>query len=108
MAEVFLAFDTLLQRSVALKVLSFEDAPNPHAATAALLREARVGASLKHPNIVATFDVVEEEGTAFIVMELVEGESLRSMIANGAPASLAQKLRWMGEVASALDAAHAQ
>jgi serine/threonine-protein kinase len=110
MGEVFVARDTLLERRVALKVLSYAGESNPHAAAEALLREARLGAALKHPNIVTIHDLGEENGVAFIVMELLEGDSLRSFIS---PPSLAkvpidQKYKWLVDVAAALDSAHGQ
>jgi serine/threonine protein kinase len=75
MGVVYRAHDTLLQRDVAIKVFSggWTDADD----RLRLLHEAQVAAGLSHPNIVTIFDVGETEGTPFIVMELIEGESLR-------------------------------
>ena len=110
MGEVFVARDTLLGRRVALKVLSSERDSDANKSASVLLREARLGAALKHPNIVTVHDLGEANGVAFIVMELVEGESLRSLMT---PASLArvpmdEKYKWLAEVADALVAAHEQ
>src|SRR5919198_1441799 len=79
MAEVYLAHDQLLDRRVALKVLFPEFARDP-AFVQRFRREAQAAANLNHPNIVAVFDWGEEDGTYFIVMEYVEGRSLKEAI----------------------------
>jgi serine/threonine-protein kinase len=105
MGRVHRALDTVLGRRVALKVLATTEG-DPRAAVhaARLLREARAAAALDHPNVVALYDVGEHEGAPFIAMELVEGCSLRRLIAGAAP--WPQRVRWLAEIASALDAAH--
>ena len=79
MAEVYLAHDHLLDRRVALKVLSPEFARDP-SFVERFRREAQAAANLNHPNIVSVYDWGEEDGTYFIVMEYVEGRSLRDII----------------------------
>jgi eukaryotic-like serine/threonine-protein kinase len=77
MGCVYRAHDARLGRRVALKVIS--DAEGVEAeADARLLREARAAAALDHPNVVSIFDVGEHEGTPYIVMELVDGRTLRA------------------------------
>src|SRR4051812_28348632 len=75
MGCVYRAHDPRLGRRVALKVIS--DGPRVADADARLVREARAAATLDHPNAVAIFDVGELDGAPYIVMELVEGRTLR-------------------------------
>src|SRR5512139_2529657 len=75
MGMVYRAHDTLLDRDVAVKVL--HDSGLGTEGRARLLREAQAAAKLNHPNIVAVYDAGEVDGLPFIVMELVEGASLR-------------------------------
>jgi serine/threonine-protein kinase len=105
MAEVYLAHDQLLDRRVALKVLFPEFARDP-AFVQRFRREAQAAANLNHPNIVAVFDWGEEDGTYFIVMEYVEGRSLREAIQADGPLypNLAADLA--GDIAGALGFAH--
>jgi len=105
MAEVYLAHDQLLDRRVALKVLFPEFARDP-AFVQRFRREAQAAANLNHPNIVAVFDWGEEDGTYFIVMEYVEGRSLREAIQADGPlyANLAADLA--SDIAGALGYAH--
>ena len=79
MADVFLARDQLLDRPVAVKVLFPEFARDP-SFVERFRREAQSAAGLNHPNIVAVYDWGQERGTYFIVMEYVEGRSLRDII----------------------------
>ncbi len=108
MGEVYRAYDEMLHRRVAVKLLRrAHDDDGSHGSQGTvrrILREARMAAALDHPNVVALFDVGEHEGTPFIVMELVTGQSLRALI--GTTASLADRVRWMIEIARALAAAH--
>jgi serine/threonine-protein kinase len=105
MAEVYLAHDQLLDRRVALKVLFAEFARDP-AFVQRFRREAQAAANLNHPNIVAVFDWGEEDGTYFIVMEYVEGRSLREAIQAEGPLypNLAADLA--SDIAGALGFAH--
>jgi len=104
MGHVYCAFDTRLQRRVALKVL--RAAPTTlDQGVADVLREARAAAAIAHPNATAVFDAGEFEGLSFIAMEYVPGTSLRRLI--GAPeVALATRLRWLVDIAGALAAAH--
>ena len=106
MGEVFLGHDPRLERRVALKCLRLMAAAGPDAHTR-VLREARAVARLTHPHIAGVYDVLEQDGRAFIVMEYVEGISLAAHMAKGPlPAS---EIRSIGrQLASALAAAHAQ
>jgi beta-lactam-binding protein with PASTA domain/predicted Ser/Thr protein kinase len=79
MAEVFLARDQLLDRPVAIKVLFPEFATDP-AFVERFRREATAAANLNHPNIVGVYDWGEAEGTYFIVMEFVDGQSLSQIL----------------------------
>ena len=79
MAEVYLARDESLDRLVALKALFPEYAREP-SFVERFRREAQAAANLNHPNIVAIYDWGQESGTYFIVMEYVEGRSLRDLI----------------------------
>jgi len=105
MAEVYLAHDQLLDRRVALKVLFAEFARDP-AFVQRFRREAQAAANLNHPNIVAVFDWGEEDGTYFIVMEYVEGRSVREAIQAEGPLypNLAADLA--SDIAGALGFAH--
>ena len=105
MGEVFLGHDPRLERRVALKCLrSSIDSPEGHTR---VLREARAVARLTHPHIAGVYDVLEQDGRAFIVMEYVEGVSLAAHLAGG-PLPAAE-VRMIGrQLASALAAAHAQ
>jgi eukaryotic-like serine/threonine-protein kinase len=109
MGRVYRAFDTRLQRRVALKVLH-PSGGEAAEAVAVALREARAAAAIAHPNATAIYDAHEVDGTAFIVMEFVAGTSLRALIGGlGTPESsppLATRLRWLIDVAAALGAAH--
>jgi serine/threonine protein kinase len=106
MGEVYRARDTRLDRKVALKVLS----PGATIDSERLMRfarEARTGALLNHPNIVVVYDVGSQEGTPFVVSELLHGETLRERMKEGAlPASVAVK--YALQVARGLGAAHKQ
>jgi len=104
MGEVFLCHDSRLQRHVALKRLTKGE---PDGDEAGILREARAAARLTHPNIASVYDVLEHEGRAFIVMEYVEGESLRSRLLRGS-LSPDETIAVGIQLAAALGAAHAQ
>jgi eukaryotic-like serine/threonine-protein kinase len=105
MAEVYLAHDQLLNRPVALKALFPEYAREP-SFVERFRREAQAAANLNHPNIVAIHDWGQEEGTYFIVMEYVEGRSLRDLIRSEAPLDPSQASEITAETASALAFAH--
>src|SRR6516164_142788 len=106
MGEVYRSRDTRLDRVVAIKVLA------AHLADRADLRErfereARAVSSLNHPNICTLFDVGEQDGTHFLVMEYVEGETLADRLQRG-PLPLDQALKYAIEITDALDKAHRQ
>jgi serine/threonine-protein kinase len=106
MGEVFLGHDPRLERRVALKCLS-SAAGSSADSHSRVLREARAVARLTHPHIAGIYDVLEQDGRAFIVMEYVEGISLAAHLASG-PLPPAE-VRLIGrQLASALAAAHAQ
>jgi eukaryotic-like serine/threonine-protein kinase len=104
MARVFLAEDEVLGRQVAVKQLP---SAAPEEALRRFRREARLGASLNHPNIVAIFDSVIDEDSVLIVMEFVEGESLADRMRRGR-VDEREALPILEQVAAALDHAHAQ
>jgi tetratricopeptide (TPR) repeat protein len=104
MGEVYEAEDTRLGRHVALKLLPPEACCVPDALDR-FLREARIVSSLSHPHICVLHDIGEEDGQHFMVMELLEGESLKERIARG-PLPLDDLLDLGVQIADALDAAH--
>jgi serine/threonine protein kinase len=99
MGEVYRAHDSNLGRDVAMKTLPAEFARNPDR-LARFRREARTLASLNHPNIAAIYGLEESDKGDFLVMELVEGETLRG------PLPIATALERASQVAEALEAAH--
>jgi ABC-type oligopeptide transport system substrate-binding subunit/serine/threonine protein kinase len=101
MGTVYRAYDTVLDRPVAIKVLSSSALGTE--GKARLLREARAVAKLNHPNIMTVFDVGEDSGAPFIVMELIAGESLREY----QPATLDETIRIGAQICLALEQAHA-
>jgi len=82
MGEVYRAHDTTLERDVALKIISRGAASDP-AAIRRFAREAQAASALNHPNIVSVFDVGDCDAGPFIVMEVVEGRTLRSLVGKG-------------------------
>jgi len=84
MGEVYRARDSKLGRQVAIKVLGVEALANPDAVRR-FRHEARAASSLNHPGIVTIHDIGELDGQFFIVMELVEGTTLRQLLARGRP-----------------------
>jgi Tol biopolymer transport system component len=104
MGEVYRARDSRLGRDVAVKVLPAELAGNPER-RARLEREARAVSGLNHPNICVLHDVGREGDVDFLVMELVEGETLAQRIEKG-PFAPAELLRVGAQIADALDRAH--
>lgn len=107
MAAIWAADDSLLRRSVAIKVLAEQFAEQPKFVER-FQREARTAASLSvHPHVVTIYDVGEHHGRPFIVMEHLSGGTLADRMSTGRPAR-ADVLRWLGEAADALDFAHAQ
>src|SRR5215831_13002877 len=104
MGTIFKARDPILERAVALKVLSsLEVTPELRAR---FFREAQACARLSHPNIVTVYDMGEDDGRLFIVMELLEGVELRRLIADRTPLALEDKLSIMEQVCNGLYYAH--
>lgn len=104
MGAVYRARDEVLHRDVALKVVS-KSAGLDQSTSQSLLQEARASSNLSHPNICTIHEVGETDGELYIVMELVEGKSLRSLIGNdGLPVE--SVLRYGVQIANALGRAH--
>src|SRR6266478_9019827 len=106
MGEVYRALDTRLDRAIAIKILPDHLSQNPEAQQR-FEREARAISSLNHPNICTLHDVGHQDGTDYLVMEYLEGETLADRLAKG-PLPLEQTLRYGIEIADALDRAHRQ
>jgi len=104
MGEVYRATDDSLGREVAIKLLP-EDVARDEERLARFRREATLLASLNHTNIATLFGLVEDDGTHFLVMELVEGEDLTAHIARG-PLDLDDFFKIAYQIAVSLDAAH--
>src|SRR5438128_5121147 len=105
MAEVYLARDQLLDRPVAVKVLFAEFARDP-TFVERFRREAQSAAQLNHPNIVAVYDWGREGDTYYIVMEYVEGRSLRDLIRERGPVPPQAAARIAAAISDALQYAH--
>ncbi|MDF2697079.1 MAG: serine/threonine protein kinase [Labilithrix sp.] len=104
MGEVYAAVDEDLDREVALKVLGAALDVEPHRRR--FLREARLAARLNHPNIASIHEVGDSDGRRYIVMELLEGKTLRAQMAER-PLTVEQTLSIARDVARALARAHA-
>ena len=106
MGEVFLAEDSRLRRKVALKILLPEVAQDPDR-LARFLQEARAASALSHPNAAHIYEVGESNGSHYLAMEYIEGETLESRL-TGDPLPLAEIISVASQVAEALEAAHAR
>ncbi|MBI5956449.1 MAG: serine/threonine protein kinase, partial [Chloroflexi bacterium] len=100
MAVVYKAYQASLDRYVAIKVLPFFQTQDP-TAMERFYREARAIARLEHPNILTVFDFGEAQGLAYIVMEYVEGGTLKQRL--GQPLDLDTALRVVRQVGAALE-----
>lgn len=105
MANVFLAHDLILDRDVAVKVLRF-DFQNDQAAIRRFQREALAATELVHPNIVSVYDVGEEDGLQYLVMEYVKGMDLKRFIQTQYPIPYAKIVDIMEQILSAVSLAH--
>lgn len=105
MAEVYLGHDLLLNRAVAIKVLRSQYASDPMF-RARFEREAQAAAGFTHPNIIDIYDVGEESGTPYIVMEYVRGETLKTIIEEEGPFDADDVASLLEQVGAALDYAH--
>src|SRR6202046_5383793 len=106
MGEVYRARDTRLDRTVAIKILPQGLAGTPEVRQR-FEREARAVSSLNHPHICALYDVGNQDGTEYLVMEYIEGETLSKRLESG-PLATSDLLRYAIEIADALDRAHRQ
>src|SRR5689334_23429095 len=104
MGEVYRARDSKLKRDVAIKILP-EEFSRDHDRINRFQREAEVLASLNHANIASIYDVSEIGDSRFLVLELVEGETLADRIAQG-PLPLDEALNFARQIGEALEAAH--
>jgi predicted Ser/Thr protein kinase len=107
MGEVFRALDPVLGREVAIKVVTGKLSTDERARVR-FQREAQAAAQLNHPNIITVYDFGEEQGMAFMAMELLEGSDLRELLAEGKLKSLPDKLMVMEQILDGLAFAHAK
>jgi serine/threonine protein kinase/Flp pilus assembly protein TadD len=106
MGDVYVAHDARLDRRVALKLPRREVSESVDRLVL-FRREARAAAALNHPNIVHLYSVEEADGLTFMVMELVQGRTLRELLADGAPLALPRTLAFASQIAEGLACAHA-
>ncbi len=105
MANVYLAYDTILDRKVAVKILR-GDLADDEKFVRRFQREAISASSLSHPNIVEVYDVGEDDGKYFIVMEYVEGKTLKQLIKKRGALTLPEVIDIMLQLTSAIAHAH--
>lgn len=105
MANVYLAYDTILEREVAVKILR-GDLAEDEKFVRRFQREANSASSLKHPNIVEVYDVGESDGKYFIVMEYINGKTLKSLIKKRGALTLEEVVDIMLQLTSAVSCAH--
>jgi len=105
MGVVYRAHDELLKRDVALKLVR-EDVVMQSDRRSRILAEARAASALNHPGITTIYDVAESGEHLFIVMELVEGRTLRQRLASSGPSDPRELAKLGAQIAEALDAAH--
>ncbi|MEH6823435.1 MAG: protein kinase [Motiliproteus sp.] len=105
MADVYKAFDKEINRTVAIKVLKKDNCLDKEYYSR-FLKEAKAAGALSHPNIVTIFDVGEHDGLPYIVMELIEGETLSEKLDQAERFSTKQIIRAMMQLTKALDYAH--
>lgn len=105
MANVYLAYDTILDRNVAIKVLR-GDLANDEKFVRRFQREALSASSLSHPNIVAMYDVGEDDGLYYIVMEYVEGKTLKQLLKKRGSLTLSEAIDIMLQLTDGMAHAH--
>ncbi len=105
MGEVYRATDTRLGRDVAIKVLPPSTANDPERRKR-FEQEARAASALNHPNILTVYDIGEDDGTTYIAMELVEGKTLRELLASDEPVAMKKVLDVAVQTAEGLAKAH--
>src|SRR3989304_802129 len=105
MGSVYKAHDPVLDRMVAIKVMT-EGAAVGTEAHERFLREAQSAARLNHPNIITVYELGEDQGQVFIVMELLEGEPLSRLVGPAPPPPLRRKLAIMIQICEGLGFAH--
>lgn len=106
MANVYLANDIILDRNVALKVLR-GDLENNEKFIRRFQREAKSVSDLSHPNIVEVYDVGEEEGQHYIVMEYIDGKTLKQLVQKRGALTVAEVIDIMAQITDGLKSAHA-
>jgi serine/threonine protein kinase len=107
MAHVYRATDTVLGRKVALKILTQAGAADDET-KARFFQEARVASNIRHENIISVYDFGEDQGRPFMVMEFLDGESLRSAIKHGRAGDFSNRMRIALQVGRALDYVHSK
>src|ERR1700730_8822589 len=107
MSNVYRAQDTVLGRQVAIKILTKEGAADEESKTR-FLQEARMASNIVHENIISVYDFGEDQGRPFMVMEYLEGESLRAAIRTGRTGDLTQRLKIALQIARAVDFIHSK
>ena len=105
MANVYLAYDTILDRNVAVKVLR-GDLATDEKFVRRFQREALSASSLSHPNIVEVYDVGEDNGSYYIVMEYIEGKQLKQLLKKRGKLTLNEVVDIMSQVTDGMSAAH--
>ena len=105
MANVYLAYDTILDRDVAVKVLR-GDLSNDEKFVRRFQREALNASSLSHPNIVEVYDVGDDNGQYFIVMEYIEGKNLKDLIKKRGKLTVTEVVDIMSQISDGLSVAH--
>ena len=105
MANVYLAFDTILDRNVAVKVLR-GDLAHDEKFVRRFQREALAASSLSHPNIVEVYDVGEDNGNYYIVMEYIEGRQLKQLLKKRERLTLTETIDIMMQVTDGMSTAH--
>lgn len=102
MGVVYLGFDPMLDRPVAIKVLKVPDEETRRR----FLREARLAARVHHPHIVSIYAVGEHEGNPYLAMEFIAGRTMAQVIRGGEQVPLARKVHWLSELCAGLGHAH--